>query len=492
MKKSIIALSLVSAFAAPAFALSPEGSPIAPPTEKDQPIANPVFTKVSQDDAGNVFYKTGDNKLVRIDSKGGVYGTSDQLVGQVEVENEKVKIISGDHEFDIEMKGNDLTVTGGRATSGESGEKVDGDYTVDYPKQGGDNMLPDDRDRLLDAVTDNSKAIDDTNKKIKEVGDELVGAINDTNKKIDDAVNNIDKGLDNTNKRVDDVANGLDKVSDKVADNANHNEAQDKAIGDNTKRLDEHEDAIKGAGKAINDTNKKIDDAVNNIDKGLDNTNKRVDDVANGLDKVSDKVADNANHNEAQDKAIDDTNKRLDNTNKKIEEVGGELSDAINGAREEAAGVNKKVDDAIAKGKEVGKKLSDEIGDMKDDANRIYERDVAKANKAYAETTARIDGLEKDLFLFKEETEQRFNEMDDRIDGTNAALHAVTNARPMVTNGQTAFGAGVGFAGSAQAVAVGVAHSFEDSGWSASATVNYSNGSYSSDLSAGAGVQYSF
>lgn len=75
-----------------------------------------------------------------------------------------------------------------------------------------------------------------------------------------------------------------------------------------------------------------------------------------------------------------------------------------------------------------------------------------------------------------------------------ATTQATVNARPIPGNGGTAFGAGVGFAGDSEAISVGFAQSFRDTGWSASATLTgTSEGSYvESEVSAGAGVQYSF
>lgn len=109
----------------------------------------------------------------------------------------------------------------------------------------------------------------------------------------------------------------------------------------------------------------------------------------------------------------------------------------------------------------------------------------------YEQGSAAYNDLTNEMFLFKDEVNQRFKDMDARIDNTNASLHAVTNARPMVMEGQTAFGVGTGFAGSASAIAIGVAHSFEDTGWSASATVNATTGSQS-EFNGGAGLQYAF
>ncbi|CDT53166.1 YadA C-terminal domain-containing protein [Vibrio coralliirubri] len=130
---------------------------------------------------------------------------------------------------------------------------------------------------------------------------------------------------------------------------------------------------------------------------------------------------------------------------------------------------------------------TDVIGGIVESGSKAYEQGVA----AYADIDSRVGKLEVNFDNFKAETDRKFKEMDQRLDATNASLHAVTNARPMVSNGQTAFGVGTGFAGSAQAIAVGVAHSFEDSGWSASATINQTTGGYS-EFNGGAGVQYAF
>ncbi|GAL30480.1 hypothetical protein JCM19239_4150 [Vibrio variabilis] len=135
-----------------------------------------------------------------------------------------------------------------------------------------------------------------------------------------------------------------------------------------------------------------------------------------------------------------------------------------------AGSVDAKLGDVIDSGEKVAKNLGTHMQD----------------------NTTRIGNLENEFIDFKAQAQKRFEELDDRMDMTNASLHAVTNARPMVVNGQTAFGFGTGFAGGANAFAVGVSHSFEDTGWSASATANYSDGAYSNEVSAGAGVQYAF
>lgn len=107
--------------------------------------------------------------------------------------------------------------------------------------------------------------------------------------------------------------------------------------------------------------------------------------------------------------------------------------------------------------------------------------------------SARIDTLEKNFTAFAEDTQRRFAEVDEQMDGIRAGLHAVTNARPFVTSGEFALGAGVGFAGSKEAVAIGGAYGI-NSQLSVSGTFHYENsGKYSSsDVAGGVGVQYSF
>ncbi|MEJ6061088.1 YadA C-terminal domain-containing protein [Aliivibrio salmonicida] len=105
----------------------------------------------------------------------------------------------------------------------------------------------------------------------------------------------------------------------------------------------------------------------------------------------------------------------------------------------------------------------------------------------------RITTLENDFKTIAEENNRRFNEQDEKIDGVRAGLHAVANARPFVTNGEFAIGAGVGFSGSKEALALGGAYGINEK-LSVSGTFHYeSSGSYSSsDVAGGVGVQYSF
>lgn len=83
------------------------------------------------------------------------------------------------------------------------------------------------------------------------------------------------------------------------------------------------------------------------------------------------------------------------------------------------------------------------------------------------------------------------NDVQEQMDSVMASSHAISNSRPFLTNGGTAVGVGTGFSGDASAVAIGVAHSFVDTGWSVSGSVNATTGS-DSDVSFGAGVQYQF
>ncbi|MEZ9126692.1 YadA-like family protein [Vibrio splendidus] len=118
-----------------------------------------------------------------------------------------------------------------------------------------------------------------------------------------------------------------------------------------------------------------------------------------------------------------------------------------------------------------------------------YTGEVAQQNAAQQQ--AQIDEIYAQGQQNTSDIATLFNEvdrLDTRIDQTQALNAATVNARPMVTNGQTAFGAGVGYAGSEAAISVGVAHSFVDTGWSASGTLAAS----SDDVVIGAGTQYAF
>ncbi|MDN3614183.1 YadA-like family protein [Vibrio gallaecicus] len=105
----------------------------------------------------------------------------------------------------------------------------------------------------------------------------------------------------------------------------------------------------------------------------------------------------------------------------------------------------------------------------------------------------RSSDLELGFQAMAEEYNQKFNEHQEQMDGIRASIHAVTNARPFVTNGEFAIGAGVGFAGSKEALALGGAYGINEK-LSVSGTLNYeTSGKYSSsDVSGGVGIQYNF
>ena len=105
----------------------------------------------------------------------------------------------------------------------------------------------------------------------------------------------------------------------------------------------------------------------------------------------------------------------------------------------------------------------------------------------------RSSDLELGFQAMAAEYNQKFNEHQEQMDGIRASLHAVTNARPFVSDGEFAIGAGVGFAGSKEALALGGAYGINES-LSVSGTLNYeTSGKYSSsDVSGGVGIQYNF
>lgn len=101
--------------------------------------------------------------------------------------------------------------------------------------------------------------------------------------------------------------------------------------------------------------------------------------------------------------------------------------------------------------------------------------------------------LQSNFEAMAAEYNAKFNDHAEQMDGIRASLHAVTNARPFVTNGEFAIGAGVGFAGSKEALALGGAYGINEN-LSVSGTFHYeTSGKYSSsDVAGGVGLQYSF
>lgn len=142
----------------------------------------------------------------------------------------------------------------------------------------------------------------------------------------------------------------------------------------------------------------------------------------------------------------------------------------------------------------------DDLYKQADAATKYAIDEVAKeytsAAKHVAKQDARISTLEQDFSKMAERQdalEKRVDKVEKKMDSVMAGVHAVTNARPFVQNGQTAVGVGTGFAGSAQSVAIGAAHSFDDSAWSMSASMNVTTGSgVKTDVSGGVGAHYVF
>ncbi|RLQ16154.1 YadA C-terminal domain-containing protein [Vibrio sp. SBT000027] len=135
-------------------------------------------------------------------------------------------------------------------------------------------------------------------------------------------------------------------------------------------------------------------------------------------------------------------------------------------------------------------RVQEAVQQLVESGNNLNESGRAAAQQA-AQQQAQIDEIYAQGQQNTSDIATLFNEvdrLDTRIDQTQALNAATVNARPMVTNGQTAFGAGVGYAGSEAAISVGVAHSFVDTGWSASGTLAAS----SDDVVIGAGTQYAF
>ncbi|MGF1801437.1 YadA-like family protein [Vibrio gigantis] len=123
------------------------------------------------------------------------------------------------------------------------------------------------------------------------------------------------------------------------------------------------------------------------------------------------------------------------------------------------------------------------------DQNRQAARDTIQ-DRRIASNTNRIDNLEAEMRNMGD----KMLELDDRMDGVVASSHAIMNARPALNSvGDFGVGVGMGFAGSKEAIALGGAYAFNEN-WSASASLNYeTSGNFSdSQVSGGAGVQYTF
>ncbi|WP_454440609.1 YadA C-terminal domain-containing protein [Vibrio bathopelagicus] len=146
--------------------------------------------------------------------------------------------------------------------------------------------------------------------------------------------------------------------------------------------------------------------------------------------------------------------------------------------------------DRIQATKDAAHAAADQARDQyQQDQNRQTIREAAQ-DVRISSNTNRIDNLEAEMRNMGD----KMLELDDRMDGVVASSHAIMNARPSLNSvGDFGVGVGMGFAGSKEAIALGGAYAFNEN-WSASASLNYeTSGKFSdSQVSGGAGVQYTF
>ncbi|MBY5945245.1 YadA C-terminal domain-containing protein [Photobacterium rosenbergii] len=237
-------------------------------------------------------------------------------------------------------------------------------------------------------------------------------------------------------------------------------------IAQNQAISDLHKKSIKQDNK-INDNK----NAISEVQKQADRNTSRITNAERRIDTNTDLIHVNAHDIEKNKNKINDVDSKVDdvarNAKADRDRIYDEGSKAI-------------VD--IYKDADAAAKYIDATGRQAVDAVGKNTSDIADLRKDFTDMSQRQDRFEDKL-----------NKMDKKMDGVMAGTHAVTNARPMVAGGQTAFGVGTGFAGSAQAVAVGVAHNFKDSAWSVSATTNVSTGSgVKTQVSGGVGAHYVF
>ncbi|SMY18173.1 YadA C-terminal domain-containing protein [Photobacterium aquimaris] len=152
-----------------------------------------------------------------------------------------------------------------------------------------------------------------------------------------------------------------------------------------------------------------------------------------------------------------------------------------------------------SEGQKIVEGINEKVAELKEtytgekgkSAKEITTAKLSAIYKTQAQTDSRQDASiqeNKEAITF---LNTEIDRLDNKMDGVMAGVHAVNNARPYLTaEGQTAVGAGVGFAGSNSAVAVGLAHAVSAS-WSVSATMNVTTGD-ESELSGGFGTQYTF
>ncbi|CAG23813.1 YadA C-terminal domain-containing protein [Photobacterium profundum] len=250
--------------------------------------------------------------------------------------------------------------------------------------------------------------------------------------------------------------------------------------------------SIEGMIKKDTRQDQRINDNKNNIE-----SNKAANDAKNAS---QDQRIDNATINNANNRV--DIGKNKTDINENTANID-ENAENINNNSSKIDSSNEKIDDVARRGKAEFDKIYDDANSAAKFVEKAGDDFYKEANNAYAKATSqvnsntnRISSLENDFKTMvgrQDNFEKRLDKMDKKMDGVMAGTHAVTNARPFAGNGQTAMGVGTGFAGSAQAVAIGVSHNFQDSAWSMSATTNVSTGSgVKTDVSGGVGAHYVF
>ncbi|MGF1777617.1 YadA C-terminal domain-containing protein [Vibrio nomapromontoriensis] len=183
------------------------------------------------------------------------------------------------------------------------------------------------------------------------------------------------------------------------------------------------------------------------------------------------------------------TNENRDNINKNrddINKAGTELEKAEQDQQRD----NQAARDAVDQQREWNKQAESAGKELANSVDKKFgqaERSISDNATAIADNKAAIDNL-------GEAMQKQGQEMRERYDGVKASMHAITNAKPVAYDvGEFAVGAGLGAAGSKQAVAIGGAYRFNEQ-WAGSFTVNHETAGRhtKADTSAGIGAQFSF
>ncbi|MGV2986618.1 YadA C-terminal domain-containing protein [Vibrio sp. E150_011] len=224
-----------------------------------------------------------------------------------------------------------------------------------------------------------------------------------------------------------------------------------------------------------------------------DRAHERINDVEDEL-----KVIDEDLHNgERRIKELEKTNTGSRETERRshrnttdIQKIKADNAQAEKEYKEEAEKNDRQARDVIGGINDAGKNLE---SDVKSEFGKTYSKidnnahNISQNSAKIDQNSERIDGLEQSI-------KAQGEEMRERYDGVKATMHAVTNARPVAYDvGSFAVGAGIGAAGSKQAVALGGAYRFDEN-WSGSFTVSHETAGKQTkaDTSAGVGAQYNF